>query len=245
LPPHRQGGLRDDIFAVIRKHQLPCFWYAIHVAGFHAWHLSQIEARKQAKALATAASGHPSRYKGGSPREIPESLHVAIFEGLYAHLVAFLEERGRKDVEIEVRTDRVDNPIVKDFKAVAERLLGDMTFTKTSRRFDTVSKTLVDGQIRISTVLPPELQIELEVKSLQINAVDNDSDGLVLAADVLANSLVYLFKQRRGTEKYARLNRPDAVTDHPLVANLLTFDNWGGGDLVGDVLYRHPKAVAD
>ncbi|BCG82602.1 hypothetical protein MesoLj113b_61440 [Mesorhizobium sp. 113-3-3] len=244
LPPDRQGALRDDIYAVIRKHQLPCFWYAIHVAGFHAWHLSQIEARKQAKALPAAASSQPPRYKGGSPRETPDSLHVAIFDGLYAHLVAFLEERGCKDVEIEVRTDRVDNPIVKDFIAVAERLLGDMTFTRTSRRFDTVTKTLVDRQIRICTVLPPELQIELQVRSLEINAVDHDSDGLVLAADVLANSLAYLFKQRIGTEKYTRLNWPDAVTGHPLEENLLTFNNWGDGDLVGDVLYRHPKAVA-
>lgn len=244
LPPERQGALRDDIYAVIRKHHLPCFWYAIHVAGFHAWHLSQIEARKRAKAPAAAASSHPPRYKGGSSRETPESLHVAIFDGLYAHLVAFLEERGCKDVEIEVRTDRVDNPIVKDFIAVAGRLLGDMTFTRTSRRFDTVTKTLVDGQIRISTALPPELQIELQVRSLQINAVDDDSDGLVLAADVLANSLVYHFKQRSGTEKYTRLNWPDAVTNHPLEENLLSFNNWGDGDLVGDALYRHPKAVA-
>ncbi|WP_226622543.1 hypothetical protein [Brucella anthropi] len=245
LPPDRQSALRDDIYAVIRYHNLPCFWYAIYVAGFHAWHVSQIEARKQAEALDTAASSQSSRYKGGSPRETPESLHVAIFDGLYAHLIAFLEERDCKDIEIEVRTDRVDNPIVKDFIAVAERLLGDMTFNKTYRRFDTVTETLVNRQIRISAILPPELQIDLQVRSLQINAVDDDSDGLVLAADVLANSLVYHFKQRSGTEKYAKLNWPKAVNGHPLEKNLLSFNDWGDGDVVGDALYRHPKATAE
>ncbi len=50
-------------------------------------------------------------------------MHVVLFEGLYAHLCAFLEERGCQDVEIEVRTDRVDNPIVDRFEEVAKKLL--------------------------------------------------------------------------------------------------------------------------
>ncbi|MBN9361779.1 MULTISPECIES: hypothetical protein [unclassified Devosia] len=245
LAPPQQAALRAEIYAVIRKHSLPCFWYAIHVAGFHAWHTTQQEAVKRAKAIAAAASSQPGRFKGGSPREEPESLHVALFDGLYAHLVAFLEERDCKEVDIEVRTDRVDNPIVKNFEEVATRLLGDMTYTKMSKRFDTVTKALVEGQIRISAHLPESLQLGLRVRSLQINAVEDDTDGLVLAADVLANSLVYLFTQRGSAERYRRLNWPSAVKDHPLAGHLDAFNNWGDGDVVGDVLYRHPKAPAE
>ncbi len=69
-----------------------------------------------------------------------------------------------------------------------------------------------------------------------------EGDGLVLAADVLANSLNHLFKNRPRSELYGDLNRPEAVAHHPVAKNLDAFKNWGSGDLVGDRLYRHPKA---
>jgi len=241
LDPVEQAALREQIYGVIRKHNLPCFWYAIHTAGFHAFHTSQQAMLNQARATAQATASQPGRFKGGSPRPKPESLHIALFDGLYAHLVAFLEENQCTDVDIEVRTDRVDNPIVERFEEVAKRLLGDMIYTKISTRFDTFSKTVVSGQIRIEAELPPSMSINLEVKSLEIRAVDND-DGMVLAADVLANSLNYLFTHRSGAEKYGKLNWPTAIKHHPLCDQLATFKNWGTGDLIGDHLCRHPKA---
>ena len=39
LQPAEQADLRARIFDAIRVLQLPCFWYAIHVAGFHDFHL--------------------------------------------------------------------------------------------------------------------------------------------------------------------------------------------------------------
>lgn len=242
LDPAEQAALREEIYAVIRKHNLPCFWYAIHVAGFHAYHTGQQAMFKELRADAQAAAAEPGRFKGGSPRQNPESLHVALFDGLYGHLVAFLEERNRKDVDIEVRTDRVDNPIVDSFEEVAKRLLGNMVFEKISKRFDTFTKSVVSGQIRVEAHLPPSMDIDLEIKSLEIRAVD-DNDGMVLAADVLANSLNHLFKHRSGAEKYTRLNYPTAIQHHPLSHNLAAFHDWGDGDLVGDNLYRHPKAT--
>jgi hypothetical protein len=50
-----------------------------------------------------------------------------------------------------------------------------------------------------------------------------DSDGLVLAADVLANSLNYLFKHRDADALYGPLNCVDAVAGHPLAAHLDAF----------------------
>jgi len=71
-----------------------------------------------------------------------------------------------------------------------------------------------------------------------------DSDGLVLAADVLANSLNYLFKHRDADALYGPLNCMDAVAGHPIAAHLDAFFNWGSGDCIGDGIYRHPKASA-
>jgi hypothetical protein len=35
LGKEEQGTLRKEMFALILKHGIPCFWEAIHVAGFH------------------------------------------------------------------------------------------------------------------------------------------------------------------------------------------------------------------
>lgn len=242
LAPNDARALRDEIYDAVRRHKLPCFWYAVHVEGFHR-HYVEISAQLAKARTAAAAHPHAGRLKGGSPRENPDSLHVALFEGLYAHLVAFLEERECLDVEIEVRTDRVDNPIVEKFEEIAKKLLGDMVSEEIVKRFDTLTKTIVGKKIRIEARIPPTLAMKLCVKSLEIEAVDND-DGIVLAADVLANHLAYLFKNRDASEKYGPLNRPPAIGKHPLADYLETFRNWGGPDPIGDGLYAHPKAQA-
>jgi len=241
LSPTAQDGLRQDVYAAIRKHQLPCFWYALHVAGLHHHHVNHQAMLAQAKADAEATATQPGRFKAGSHREAPASMHVVLFEGLYAHLVAFLEERGRYDVEIEVRTDRVDNPIVDRFEEVAQKLLGDMIHDHTATRFDTFTRKVVERKIMIEAHLPANMSITLRVKSLEIHAVDND-DGLVLGADVLANHLNCLFNNRDPSEKYGPLNWPTAIEKHPLKDHLDAFNNWGHGDFVGDGLYKHPKA---
>jgi hypothetical protein len=85
------------------------------------------------------------------------------------------------------------------------------------------------------------MQIEAVVTQLTINTV-RDGDGYVLAADVLANSLHYLFKHRDQAELYEPLNQPAAIIKHPIAHHLAAFYDWGIGDLVGDRLYRHPKS---
>jgi hypothetical protein len=119
LPPDRQEALRQDVYAAIRKLNLPCFWYAIHVDGLNDWYLTQKKNLEAAKQAALAAGQQPPRVKRNSPRDKPASMHEELFAGLYAHLLAFLEERDRKEVAIEVRTDEIDSPIVKNFEEVA------------------------------------------------------------------------------------------------------------------------------
>jgi hypothetical protein len=101
--------------------------------------------------------------------------------------------------------------------------------------------TVVKGTIKIEAHIPSSMEIELAVKSLEIHAVDND-DGIVLGADVIANHLNYLFKNRDVSEKYGPLNWPTAVQKHPLADHLDAFYFWGNGDSVGDAMYKHPKA---
>lgn len=239
LSPDQQDVLRRDVYAAIRKFNLPCFWYAIHVEGLRDKYLTQQRILGVAKKTALTAASEP-RIKRGSPRNIPPSMHEELFSGLYSHLIAFLEERDWKEVSIEVRTDQIDSPIVKNFEQFAKQLLSDDPFLKAVKGWDTVTKQVVEGIIEVDVKLPPSMQIEVVVTKLTINAV-REGDGYVLAADVLANSLNYLFKNRSPADLYKPLNYPQAIAEHPIAHNLAAFIDWGSGDLVGDRLYSHPK----
>lgn len=236
LPDVQKEALRQDVYAAIQDSGMPCFWYAIHVAGFHRWHTNEQELIDEAR-KATASSA----VKRGSPRPNPASMHEALFEGLYSHLVAFLEERGKTHICIDIRSDRIDAPIIKEFEKAAIRLLSADATVSRPTGFDTVTRSVVRGQVSIKANYPPELEIDVVLRELVFRPIC-EGDGFVLAADVLANSLNHLFKMRPPAEIYSDLNRPEAVAHHPVWKNLDAFKNWGTGDLVGDGLYRHPKA---
>ena len=236
LSPEQQEALRQDVYQAILNSGLPCFWYAIHVAGFHSWHQVEERLLKNARAVTTA-----STVKRGSPRSDPSSLHAALFNGLYGHLIAFLEKCEKTDVLIEVRSDQIDPPIIKVFEEEAHRLLSTDPNITPGTGFDTVTKAIVHGQITSQAHIPPELEIKTSVRKLTFNPIQA-GDGLVLAADVMANSLYHLFKNRPVNERFCPLNTPAAVAAHPLAKNLDAFKDWGEGDLLGDRLYRHPNA---
>ncbi len=235
-----QNSLRTAIFQAIREADLPCFWYAIHVAGFHAHYrkFEQILARADE---AVAAIDPAPRIKTGSRRDKPELLHNALFQGLYMHLVAFIEERNPGPASIEVRTDQVDAPIAKLFGEEAKRLLDYEPHRTTVKGFDIQEEKVVEAQIEHRTDFPDALKAATTIDCLTVMPTGDD-DPLVIAADVLANSLCHLFHHREAGELYADLNRPEAILAHPLAHNLCTFWNWGGPDLIGDRLYRHPQA---
>lgn len=233
LPPDRQHALREDIYALIKKHRIPCFYEAVHVAGFHRAYTEHKQVVDQARAA------RQSQIKMGSPRSVAPSLHAALFQGLYGKIIAFCLEREKLRLHIEVRTDRVDAPLVKNFEDTARDLLAFGARIERVTGFDPARKKVVEGTLEIGA-LPEDVQIPVVVEQLDIRTVD-DSDGLVVAADVLANSLEYLFRSRAPAERYRPLNEPEAFKDHPLKASLDSFLRWDGYNFT-DSFYAHPKA---
>lgn len=241
LPPDQQEALRQQVYVAIRIQDLPCFWYAIHVEGLNNWYLTQKKVLEDARAAALAVGQNPPRVKRSSPRDDPASMHEELFAGLYSHVIAFLEERNRKEVSIEVRTDQIDSPIVKNFEEVAKRLLSSDPLLTAVTGWDTITQQVVKGATSIGVTLPTSMQIEAVVRRLAISTVP-DGDGYVLAADVIANSLNHHFKQRDHSKLYAPLNHPEAIIGHPIAHQLAALYDWGIGDLIGDRLYHHPKS---
>ena len=239
LSPPQQEILRHDIFAAIRRFNLPCFWYAIHVEGLYDWYQANEKLHTSARHASATVDTQP-RYKSGSPRENRLSMHEELFAGLYSHLIAFLAERQCGQVEIEVRTDRIDSTIIKRFRDSSDSLLEAYPHVHEVTAWDSLTEKVVKGSIKFDVEWPDSMGIDVKVKGLQIVSGGGDN-CYVLAADVLANSLYFLFKTRSTSELYKPLNEPSAIRKHELLDNLAAFHDWGDGDLIGDRLYKHPK----
>ena len=123
-------------------------------------------------------------------------MHEELFAGLLTNLVAFLSERNQTKISIEVRTDQIDSPIVRNFKTAAKRFLSPYPDVHTVPGWDTVKKKDVGACIKFNIENSSGIEIDIEVENLTIAPIQ-DGDGYTLAADVLANSLHYLFKNQR------------------------------------------------
>ena len=236
LSPGQQSELRSDVFGLVTRHALPCLYEAIHVRGFSQTytHLKDaVEGARNKRRSATKMSG-----RAGPPAP---SLHTTLFEGLYSKALAFCMEKGHTAVHIEVRTDQIDAPIVRDFRTVAEELLSTKAVIRRVTGFDPGTKSVVEGEIRVGARSTEGL-LPIEVTHLELNVVD-DSDGLVLAADVIANSLTHLFHNRPDGERFMALNTPQAFASHRLKGCLDVFKSWGEYSL-SDTFYRHPNDPA-
>ena len=239
LSPPQQENLRQDMFAAIRQFNLPCFWYAIHVEGLHDWYQTQEMLFANARQASSDADPQ-TRYKSGSPRENRLSMHEELFAGLYSHLIAFLEERKCGQVEIELRTDRIDRSIINHFRESCGSLLEEYPHVSEVTAWDSLTEKFVKGCIKFDVKWPDSMGIEVQVKGLEIVS-SGDDDCYVIAADVLANSLYFLFKTRSDSERYRPLNEPLAIRKHDIADNLAAFRDWGDDDLIGDRLYKHPN----
>ncbi|MDR2873046.1 MAG: hypothetical protein LBV45_11150 [Xanthomonadaceae bacterium] len=237
LSREQQEAVRNELFTTIKDAGLLCFWYAIHVGGLHANHQMLVNLSKEfrEKVLAIGDGAGP-RIKGGSPRDKPKSMHVELFSKLFNHLAVFLKLHGQQGVKVEVRIDQVDDIFVKNIKKSAKEFLSDSRDPIKLKGFDTVEKKKVSQDYEIKITRPPELSFSGIVSDLNIKFCN---DGLVLAADVLANSLNHLFTNRTKDTLYTSLNCKDAIVGHPLAACLNVL---GESDLIDDVIYRHPKA---
>lgn len=80
-----------------------------------------------------------------------------------------LPQRGEiTPVEIEFRSDTIDAPIIAALETEAERLMDETTYVKEATRFDAVDLKVVRGRIEIQTRLPPELNVDIDIRRMTI-----------------------------------------------------------------------------
>lgn len=237
LPADRQGELRSRIFAYLSamSANVPSLLYeAIHQQGFHEWGEMVRSAAAKAKASrrsSVAISAHESK----------ELLHCELFTGLFSKAVVFaIDQFGwGTPVKIVVVTDRIDEPIRRQFKEAASRLLRIEPEVQEVTGYDRETRQLVEGQIRTAvraSVNPGEPSgIAFEIESEQT--------PLTLAADVLANSVHHhLTELRLGERRGASLNTKEAIAGHPLDRHFYAcWDETMEGNYSADALFMHPQ----
>jgi hypothetical protein len=152
-------------------------------------------------------------------------------------MLEFCLNRGKPCLRIEVRTDQVDAPIFKNFQKLARSLLDYGAKIQKVTGFDPNEKKVLEGTVE-TPATPPAQQLPIKITQLDFKSISS-LDGLVLAADVLANSLAHHYQQRGRGERYRRLNKIDALEGHPLFGSLDLYLTPDAMD-VSDVLYPHP-----
>jgi hypothetical protein len=234
LSREAQDALRNDTYELIRKHRLPCFYEAIHLAGFNNAHgplVAAVEKARQARTSSVRMSENPVT---------APSLHVTLFEGIFSKVVAFCMERQKSRLHVEVWTDNVDQPIALEFEKAARKLTDYSPTVNNVTGYDTETKKVRRGYVKVGPSQNAALPVSIEHFELK---TIGDSNGLVVAADVLANSLHHLFKSRPDDERYTALNTPEAFARHPLQNCLDSFESWEGYNFT-DTYYRHPRDPA-
>jgi hypothetical protein len=226
LSPERQERLRQKVYTVLLSRRVFCFYEAIHVQGFHSAYKRDCEF---AETLAAKLGKAPKK------KPLPQSLHVHLFLGFYASILGFCARLGMANVAIEIRTDQVDGPILKEFHSKAgDFLSGTRNYPLT--RWDPETSKVTKASVILKLEGSPA---PIAVRDCVIKPAAEDSD-LVLAADVLANSLNYHFRNRPTDKKFGPLNLTEAISTHPLASVLIVRQDRSLWDFA-DSFFAHPR----
>jgi hypothetical protein len=226
MSPERQERLRQKVYTVLLRRPIFSFYEAIHVQGFHSAYKRDCEFFEN---LAAKLGKTPKK------KPVPQSLHVHLFLGFYASILGFCSRVGITSVAVEIRTDRVDGPILNKFYSAGEDFLSD-TRNYEVTRWDRETSKVTEGSVTLKLKGSPA---PIAVRDCLIKPAADDSD-LVLAADVLANSLNYHFRNRPTDKKFGPLNIKEAISTHPLAPLLIVRQSRSVWDFA-DSFFAHPS----
>jgi hypothetical protein len=199
LTPGAQSSLRADIFAILKDESVTCVYEAISSHGFHKADSDIRQLEEESKQEARSSVSVSGKYP-------IDRLHRQLFEGLYAKTVAYGLEKLGGVFEIKAIIDHVDEALLREFRETTADFLGRIDTTTDVSGFDHNTRKVVYGKIDFRAT-------GLDDLSQVTSSVAIGGGSLVLAADVLANSLLHHLEGRPIME---RPNRPAATEGHPL-----------------------------
>jgi len=228
-----QESIREEIFDYLLSVGARWTYQAMYVEGLydHA-HLVKDMVRQ-------AKDSRRSEIKI-SDNEKHDLLHTEMFVGAFGKGVAFCMDYVGPQFHLNVLTDKVDTPILKEFHDSAERLLnvGEKSVRKVTG-FDPESKTVVTGSVSFEITQGNDSLGDFSGVSFDINVSDS---ALTLAADVVANSVHYHLTSLQKSNPGCALNTQEAIEGHRL-AQIVYGVSMGELEVpqVADTIFRHPN----
>jgi len=232
LSSEEQASLRSAIYEFFIESNIICISEAVHSQGFYDYYNRLKKNREKTK------ESNRSNIKTSSNTR-KESLHECLFQGIFSKGVAFCIDQFGYEFRLNIITDRVDDSIKQRFTNAAEELLNvGEERVKITTGFDPSSNTVVKGSIVSNIENAKEVLGDYSKIKYSINYQDS---GLTLAADVIANSLNYHFKNRPVTDLGENLNDNNAMQNYPLLK--LMYGIWDSDEVnyVSDAVFMHPE----
>ena len=233
LSDAKKEELRHEVFEAINHCNLTCIYEAIHVEGFKAEHDRIQKIRDSVK------EQKRSEIKVNSTI-LKNSLHEVLFQGLFAKAIAYCIDAFGNTYRLVVLIDRTDRPVYKSIKNSAKELTDFSPSETKVTGWDPRSDQAVKGSIKIMMDIPESYGMsEIENAVFDLN-MDDSNNPLILAADILANSINYVFKSRSQEDVGKALNDKSSIQTHQLFRQFYGLMDDEDSAWTSDVVYMHP-----
>jgi len=228
-----QEPLRKEVFDYLLMRRVIWAYEAMYVEGFYDYHQMVTNLKENAKA------GNRSKIKTSSNKKL-DLLHSDLFLGLFGKGVAFCLEHVSDQFHLNVITDRVDKPILKQFHENAKRLLNaGKRSTQESTGFNPETKQVVKASISTEVTKGKDLLGDYSGVVFDIKIVES---SLTLAADILANSVYHHLLSLQENSSGHPLNSLEAIKDHKLASIVYGVSmSEAGSNQIADTIFRHPN----
>lgn len=231
LPDKDKEALREQIFSYFISRNIICTYEAVFSEGFHKYHSDSVRRLEEA------------RSKGNTgiqlnKHEKVEMLHAELLLGAFSKSVSFAIDNLGYDSHIKIITDPIDKSILNLFGKMANRFLDICEeTTRTVTGFDKTNGTKIEKTIKTQIDDPSGYLLDLSQVKYEISC---ETSPLTVAADVLANSVNYYFRNKTNSVDTLP-NTPDAILNHPL--HSLFYGLWKDKNInwFADAIFMHPE----
>lgn len=233
LSDEKKEDLRNEVFDAIKQNNLVCVYEAIHVEGFKAEH----------DRIISIKNSHVKERRSDikvSNNIKSDSLHGILFQGLFAKAIAYCLDTFNSGYKLTILIDRVDRPVYQCIKNAAKELTDFSPSETKVTGWDPHSQQVVKGKIEVVMDIPASYGMSDIADTLFEMSMDESNSPLMLGADILANSINYVFKSRNQEDIGKPLNDKYSVHTHQLYQQF--YGLWEDKDSAWttDAIYMHP-----
>jgi hypothetical protein len=222
LPADLQTKLRKNIFDYIKSDRnIICIYNAVYVRGanrkYHE-HANDWDMRDK--------SDIPENIKQKSPVK-STSLHKILFDGLVSKVIYHCEQLDKTNFcddsyTIDIVTDNVDKSILNLFKkSIDERMAITSHKSIKITTYDAEEKRTIENNLNVKFSGDCIKRLDGLLNKIKIVVNIDNANPLVIAADVIANSLSHHLKKKIKLSPCIKLNSSEAIDDYEIADHFI------------------------